>query len=390
VYPHQAERLNEALEHAKVEAFIATSPQNIAYLTGFRSLTEAVFHTEQYVVFTRHGTALVVPVIDSIAIVADAVDVDHVVCFGEFRAEASEPLRPETQRALELIANPAATPADALATTLEKLGTRPGTIGLDETNLTPERWRHIADRLHTCKLVPAGNDLLAARRVKGPYELECLGRALRITEEALNAVIQMLSPGVTEREAVTVFNTEVIKRDAIPIPALVAIGDRTAIPAPWPADRALRRGDLVRMEVGCVFRGYHATLARMAVMGEPSPRQERAYRAIQAGLEAAIAAIKPGLPAGRVCERVIAATREAGLPRYDRLQVGHGIGLEPYERPKLASGIDTPLEAGEVLCVEAPYYELGWAGFNLKDTLIVTSAGARAVNISTRSLVVLD
>jgi Xaa-Pro dipeptidase len=390
VYPHQAERLHEALERAGLDALVAASPESIAYLTGFRSLTAAIFRTEQYGVFSRQGTALVVPANEPITIVADAVDVDHVVCFGGFHAQVSHPVALETKRALDIIAESAATPADGLATALDALGVREGTVGLDESYLTHERWPRIADRLRPRKVVAAGSHLLSARRVKGPYELECLGRALRISEEALNAVIQMLSAGVTEREAVTVFNTEVVKRDATPVPAIVAMGDRTAVPASWPTDRALRRGDLVRMEVGCVFRGYHGSLARMAVMGEPSPRHETAYRAIQAGLEAAIAAIRPGLSAGRVCEIVIAAEREAGLPPYDRYQVGHGIGLEAYEPPKLAVGSDTPLEAGEVLRVEASYHELGWAGFNVRETLIVTAAGARVVNTSTRNLVVLD
>jgi Xaa-Pro dipeptidase len=390
VYPHQAERLHEALERAGLDVLVATSPESIAYITGFRSLTAAIFHTEQYGVFSRRGTALVVPAVEPITIVVDAVDVDHVVCFGNFRVRVSEPLPLEAKRALDIMTNSAATPADALATALDALGVQPGAVGLDETSLTPERWRRIADRLSRCTVVPAADHLLAARRVKAPYELECLGRALRITEEALNAVIQMLGAGVTEREAVTVFNTELVKRDVTPVPAIVAVADRTAVPASWPSDRALRRGDLVRMDVGCVFRGYHGSLARMAVMGEPSPRHETAYRAIQAGLEAAIAAIRPGLSAGRVCEIVIAAAREAGLPHYDRSQVGHGTGLEPYERPKLAIGTDTPLEAGEVLRVEAPYYELGWAGFNVRETLVVTSAGARVLNTSTRNLVVLD
>jgi Xaa-Pro dipeptidase len=390
VYPHQAERLNNALERAEVDALVATSAENVAYVTGFRSLTEAVFHTQQYAVFSRRGTALVVPAIDPPTIIADAVDVDHIVCFGGFRAQVGEPTAPEIKRALDIMATRADTPAEALATALGALGVRDGTIGLDETCLTPERWQRIADRLSHSKVVPAGTHLLAARRVKSPYELECLGRALRITEEALNAVIQMLAPGVTEREAVMVFTTELVKREATPVPALIAMGDRTAIPAPWSTERALRRGDLVRMEVGCIFRGYHGTLARMAVMGEPSSRQETAYRAIQAGLEAAIAAIKPGLPACRVLEVAVEAARASGLPEYDRGHVGHGIGLEPYERPKLAIGIDTLLEPGEVLRVETPSYELGWAGLNVKDTLIVTATGARVLNSSTRNLVLLD
>ncbi len=98
MYPHQAERLTDAVARGGVDALVATSPENIAYITGFRSLTEAVFHTTEFGVFTRQGTALVVPAIDPPTIVADAINVDHVVCFGGFRAPFAEPLTAEVKR----------------------------------------------------------------------------------------------------------------------------------------------------------------------------------------------------------------------------------------------------------------------------------------------------
>ena len=68
MYPHQAERLSDALERAGLDALVATSPENIAYITGFRSLTGAVLRTLQFAIFTRQGAALVVPTIEAPAI----------------------------------------------------------------------------------------------------------------------------------------------------------------------------------------------------------------------------------------------------------------------------------------------------------------------------------
>jgi len=212
MYPHQAERLTQLLDENAFDAVIATSPENIFYITGFRSLNEAVFHTPQFAVFSRQGTALVVPAVD-VAIVLDRIDVTHVVAFGGFRAQASEP-PPETKRVVDVMADRAPSPQDALARALEALGVRDGAIGLDETRIVPAAWQRITARLATYKVVLAGDRLLTARRVKAPLEIECLSRALRIAEESLNAVIQTLAPGVTEREAVGVFNAEVTKRGA--------------------------------------------------------------------------------------------------------------------------------------------------------------------------------
>ena len=88
MYPHQADRLTTALQGAGLDALAAATPANVRYVTGFRSLREAVVHTRQFAVFSPRGTALVVAAVDVPSVVADAVSVDHVVCFGRSGAPA--------------------------------------------------------------------------------------------------------------------------------------------------------------------------------------------------------------------------------------------------------------------------------------------------------------
>jgi Xaa-Pro aminopeptidase len=279
--------------------------------------------------------------------------------------------------------------ADALASVLDTLGVRHGTIGLDESRVTPGAWQRMVARLSGRTVVSGADHLLSARRAKGSSEIECLQRGVGITEEALNEVIARLQPGMTEREAVTLYQSEVVKRGADPVPATIATGARTWIPLPHPTDQPLRAGDVVRFDVGCVFGGYHATVARTAVAGKPDAKLASAYHAVQVGLEAALAAVKPGVPASRVHAAAVEAARGAGLASFTASHIGHAIGLEPYERPKLTRGIETPLESGEVLRVELRHFEMGWAGLHVKDTVVVTSAGARTLNGSGRGLVQL-
>src|SRR5262249_1869459 len=295
-------------------------------------MVHALFQTTQLAVWSRRGTALVVPAIDVPAIVSESIGVDHVVPFGDFVAARGKGA--EADRIGALSERRAASPTEALATALDAVGAGTGRIGLDEGSLTAQAWELVVAKLGPSRVVPAAPLFRAARRVKGPYEIECLERALHIAEEALNAVIQMLKPGVTEREAVAVFESEVLKREATTYPSIIAIGDRSAIPAPWPSDRALRPGELVRFDVGCIYKGYCSNVGRMAVMGEPDPRQQSAFDAVQAGIEAALEAVAPGVPAARLFETALAAMRAGGLPDFQRYHVGHGIGLEHYERPK--------------------------------------------------------
>ncbi len=390
MYPHQAERLAAALESHGLAALVATSLENVGYVTGFRSLAKEVYRTPSFALFAPRGTALVVPAIDLAAIVADAVAVDHVLCFGGFISSYAEPPDAAARRVRALADARAASPGDALAAALETLGVREGPVGLDEGLVTPQAWQRITARLGALTVVPAADHFLAARRIKGPWEIECIERALGIAEEAANEVVQMLRPGVTERDAARLFQREVLERGGAAYGAIVAFGERASIPAPAPSDRALHAGDLVRLDFGCVHHGYCAEVARTAVLGEPTPRQARAAEALVAGLEATIERIRPDVTAAEIHRAAMEAVRGAGLEGFQRYHVGHGIGREPYERPKLAAGIATPLEAGEVLRVEMPYYEHGWSGLSLKDMVLVTRSGARVLNRSARGLVVLD
>lgn len=390
MYPHQAERLTEILDRNGLEAMIATREPNVAYITGFRGLNHTVFETPQYAVFSRRGTGLVVTNVEIASIVADRIDADHVACFGGFQSAYDERPGGDVKRIRDLMDSRAPSAADALASVLDGLGVRQGTVGLDEGRVTPAGWQRIVARLAGLTVVPAAGHFLVARRMKGPWEIEHLERGVHLVEEALNEVIEKFEPGMTEREAVRLYQSEVVKRGADPVPALIATGARTWIPLPLPSDRALRARDIVRFDVGCVVGGYHATIARTAVAGEPDARLASAYRAIQTGLEAAVAAVRPGVPASRIHAVAVDATHGAGLVTFTASHSGHAIGLESYERPKLTRGVETPLEAGEILRIELRHFEMGWAGLHVKETVLVTTAGARLLNRSSRSLIVLD
>lgn len=391
MYPHQADRLTAALESAGAAALVATTPENVRYVTGFASLVQRLCkRTEIYGVFTPRGTALVVPGIDAATVADEAPAVDHVRCYGAFAYAPSEAPGEAGRRIHEWMRDPAPTAADALAGVLAALGAAAGTVALDEDGLTPPAWTRLAERLAPRSVRPGAGAFATARMVKGPYEIECLQRALAIAEEAVNEVIQMLNPGVTERDAEKVYEAAVASRGGGATTTTILAGERSAYPAAAPSDRALRKGDLVRFDVGAVWKGYHADLGRTAVAGEPDARQERAFTAIEAGLEAIIDGTAPGVPAARLFDAAVEAARGAGLAAFARHHVGHGIGLAQREPPLLARGETTPLEAGMVLRVETPYYEPGWGGLHLKDTLLVVRGGARALNHSHRGLVVLD
>jgi len=386
MYPHQAERLDGALARVGVPAVVAASAANVAYVTGFRSLAREA--ATSFAVYARHGTALVIPAIDAAALTTGDVQADHVVCHGRCHVDVDPRADEAARRAASLMAAAAASPADALLTALRALGVAEDAIGLDSAALPEATARAVAERLEGAKIHRASAALAEARLVKGPYEIDCLQHGLHIAEEAIDEVLGELIAGITELEAAAVYDRALTRRGARPSTTLIAFGTNTALPAALPGDRALRAGELIRFDVGCIFKGYHAEVARMAVLGEPTAEQQRRYDAIEAGVDAALAAIRPGTTSGAVFDTATAAVREGGIRAFRQHDLGHGIGLEPLEPPWLASD-GARLEAGMVLAVNIPAYELGTGGVQVTETVLVSNAGAAAMNRSNRGLVLL-
>lgn len=387
---HFKTRLTEVLDAEGLDALVATSTENLQYVTGFRSMAHALFRgLELYGVFTRRGTGLVIPFIDTTGVAADEIHADALACYGKFFFEYADDPGVIGRKIREWTQAPAASPADALVKVLGDLGVLGKRLGVDESGLFPAAWSTLEERLQGSTVVPAYQLFRRARMVKSPEEVARLERAAQIAEDGVAAVLAMLKAGVTEREAAYVYEAEILKRGAQPFFTVITIGERAALADVYPAERALKPGDMVRFDLGCVFQGYRSDIARTAVLGTPSDKLARAYAAILAGENAEIAAMKPGVPVSQIFEVAVRATRENGMPHYQRHHVGHGIGLEPYDPPTLNAATQTPLERGMVFCVETPYYEHGWGGVQVEDAIEVTTGGTRRLTRSSQELAII-
>src|SRR2546425_2420265 len=386
---HIRTRLTEVLDAEGLDALVATSTENLQYVTGFRSIAHALFRgLELYGVFTRRGTGLVVPFIDTSGVAADEINADALACYGKYFFEYADDPGVIGRKVREWTRAPAQSPVDALLKVLGDLGVLGARIGMDESGLFPTAWRTLEERVKGA-LTPAYQLFRRARMVKSPEEVACLERAAQIAEDGVAAVLAMLEPGVTEREAACVYEAEILRRGAQPFFTVITIGERAALADVYPAERALKPGDMVRFDLGCVYQGYRSDIARTAVLGRPDDKLARFYAAILAGEKAAIAAMKPGVPVSEIFDVGVRVTRERGLPHYQRHHVGHGIGLEPYDPPTLNAATQTRLEPGMVFCVETPYYEHGWGGVQVEDAVEVTAGGTRRLTRSSQDLAII-
>jgi Xaa-Pro aminopeptidase len=315
---------------------------------------------------------------------ADQQDVwiTNVIRFGYFHVDiADQALCELDTRQQQLYALPDA--KDGLAALLQAIreaGLDKGRLALDELGLLPGQWERIVEALPRATVVPASELVRRIRAVKTTEEIDRLRHAATIAEHSVDAALQTARVGITEIEMARAFHTRTVQEDASPVLGCLGFGTRSAMPNVHPSDAPLRRGDVIRFDVGGRYKHYRADIARIATFGEPDPKVVKYHKALHTGVMAAFEAIRPGVKASRIFEVAMEATRKAGIPHYARSHVGHGIGVDGYDVPNLAPGNDQCIEEGMVMCVETPYYELGWCGLQVKNTVVVRKNGVELLH----------
>jgi Xaa-Pro aminopeptidase len=120
-------------------------------------------------------------------------------------------------------------------------------------------------------------------------------------------------------------------------------------------------------------------MSRGAALGEPTKKIAKYYSAVEKGVLAAYDILKPGLKVSTLFDHVVETVRREGIPHFKRSHVGHGIGVDGYDPPNIAASSNGVFEENMVVCIETPYYELGFAGLQVEDMVHITKDGAQSL-----------
>jgi len=389
-------RLAEIARRNGIDAFVATSPENVTYSSGYWALSQWIRRGPQVHVLLPVRNLEASRVIAPSSLLDQFVDQEDVWIasvsrYGFFHVDkAKQPLSRSDARLFDLFSQPDEKDAiTALVKALQTEGLDSSTLAIDELGLMPGHWERLQQELPNAKLVPAMKLFREIRAVKTPQEIARLRRIATITEESVEAALKLARPGVTEIELARVFHATTVEGDATPVLGCLGFGARSAMPNVYPSEAKLKAGDVIRFDAGGRYRHYRADLARIAVLGEPDNKIKTYHKALHNGVIAAFEAIRPGVRASEVFEVAMNATRKSGIPHYARSHVGHGIGLDGYDMPDLIPGNDQIIEEGMVMCVETPYYEFGWCGLQVENTVVVRKDGVELLHREDGQLKVL-
>jgi Xaa-Pro dipeptidase len=261
-----------------------------------------------------------------------------------------------------------------------------GPIGVEKDHLTVSAGEALGVR----EMVDVGPEIRRLRRTKSGGEVEKLVRAAAITDDVTGEVMGGLASGLSELEVAMRLAASITARGAnLAFDISVQSGPNSAVPHHHPSGRKLVAGDLVLLDFGAAFEGYHADITRMAVVGEPSDRQREIHALVLRAHDAAIAAVRAGTTAGAVDAAARDVIAAAGMGERFFHRVGHGLGLEIHEDPSLDPGSETVLETGMVMTIEPGVYISGWGGVRIEDDLVVEADGCRVLTGADRALHVL-
>ncbi len=245
-------------------------------------------------------------------------------------------------------------------------------------------------------LVPAGGTIDELRVVKDEAELELLARACSITGEAFAAVLDRLRQGVTEREYAIALERAMVDlgAEAPAFDTIVASGPNGATPHHVAGDRPFAPGDLVTVDCGARFGGYHADMTRTVAIGKPASWQREIYEIVARAQAAGVAAARLGAAVGDVDAVARDVIEAAGHGGHFAHGLGHGVGLEIHEAPIIGYDRTGTLQDRVPITIEPGIYLPGMGGVRIEDTLVVragtgAAGSAQPLTTITRELLVL-
>lgn len=234
-------------------------------------------------------------------------------------------------------------------------------------------------------------DLVEALRVvKSPEEVAAIRAAGDVAMEALASATREIRAGQSEFEVAALLEGALRRRGSewFAFPTIVASGPRSALPHARTSGRVVARGDLLLLDFGAIVDGYCSDVTRTFVVGAPpTPEQASIHGLVQRSQRAALDGLKGGLT-GREGDALARDVIEAGgHGEAFGHSLGHGVGLEVHEAPRLARTVERALPEGAVVTVEPGVYLEGWGGVRIEDDVVLRAGGADLLTEFERGLI---
>jgi Xaa-Pro aminopeptidase len=349
------EKLRTALKELGVDAFITEKGENRRYLSGFTGSTG-------WVIVTKSEAFLV----------TDFRYIDQA----------------KEQAAHFTVVNNERKATEAIAKVLMENGVKRLAFEGSVSFSTYQEWSRAFEGV---EMVPAIGLMEKLRMYKDESELTVIREAIRIADEAFSHILSYIKPGVRELDVALELEFFMRKQGAASsaFDIIVASGARGALPHGVASDKVIQAGEMVTLDFGAQYKGYHSDITRTVAVGEPDPKLKEIYDIVLRAQLAGVQALKPGLTgkeADAVTRDIITA---AGYGEAYGHSAGHGLGMQVHELPNLSAVSPHVLEPGMLVTMEPGIYVSGLGGVRIEDDCLITENGCEILTKSTKELLIL-
>lgn len=362
----KVQQIQQYLKEQQVDAAFITTPDNVFYVSGFRS--EPHERLLGVMVFQEAEPFIICPKME----VPDALAAGW-----EFEAVGHE----DTEDAWEVVAKAA-----------EARGVQVSSITIEKSHLTVERLERMQDIFENASFTNLDDQLNRMRVIKDETELEKLRKAAEFADYAIEVGCREIAEGKTELEILTAIELEMKKKgiQKMSFDTMVLSGPKTASPHGVPGDRKIQKGDFILFDLGVVYEGYCSDITRTVAFGEPSEEQREIYETVLKAELAAVELAGPGVVAKDLDKTARDIITDAGYGEYFTHRLGHGLGISVHEFPSITGTNDFVLEEGMVFTVEPGIYDSKVTGVRIEDDLVITKDGVEILTKFPKELQIIS
>ena len=348
--------LLDGLTAAHVDALLVTSLPNVRYLTGFSGSSALLLVSQREAL---------------------------LITDFRYQTQAADEVGDSGRVLIE--------PQSLWAGLWQQLGQQPGVqvIGFESAHLLHRDFQRLMEAGARWQWRPTLDLVETLRERKDPDEVRLIERAANVAIRALERTLAEVRVGMTELQVAGVLERALRDEgsEGFPFPSIVASGSRSALPHARATAARVREGDLLLLDFGSEVEGYCADITRTVVVGRASDEQREIYEVVRRANEQASHSIRAGMT-GRDADAIARGyIEQRGYGELFGHGLGHGVGLEVHEAPRLSRPADGALAEGAVVTIEPGVYRPGWGGVRIEDDVVLDAAGPRILTKFTRELI---
>ncbi|MFG3610921.1 M24 family metallopeptidase [Rummeliibacillus stabekisii] len=362
---NKVQLIQQYLQEKNIDAAFITTPDNVFYLSGFRS--DPHERLLGIMIFKEAEPFMICPKME----VPDAKAAGWA-----FEAVGHE----DTENAWEIFHHTTNTRNVPLHT-----------LAIEKSHLTVERLEALQHFFNDTKYVGLDEQLNQMRLIKSEDELEKLREAAKLADYAIEVGCNEIAEGKTEIEILSAIEAAMKAKGVyMSFDTMVLTGLNAASPHGTPGTQKIQKGDLVLFDLGVVYKGYCSDITRTVAFGEISDAQKEVYETVKKANEAAIELVKPGVLAKELDHASRKVIEDAGFGEYFTHRLGHGLGISVHEFPSVHGANEMAMQEGMVFTIEPGIYKNDTAGVRIEDDVYVTENGVEVLTSFPKELHIIQ